>query len=125
MKSIKIRIFFWSIFSCIQTRKNSVFGHFSHSGTLGETLSSDMSSILKIAQSLPNLLLKWQTIMRIVHWVKSVRIQSYSGPHFPVFGLNAGKYDQNNSEYGHFSGSCGYSNTVEILKSLCFLNSFW
>ena len=26
------------------------------------------------------------------HCVKSVRIQSYSGPHFPVFGLNTEKY---------------------------------
>ena len=25
------------------------------------------------------------------HYVKSVRIQSYSGPHFPAFGVNAGK----------------------------------
>ena len=42
-------------------------------------------------------------------WVKSVRIQSYSGLHFHVFGLNMEKCgkmrenaDQNNSEYGHF-----------------------
>ena len=33
------------------------------------------------------------------HCVKSVRIRSYSGPHFPPFGLNM---DQNNSKYGHF-----------------------
>ena len=36
---------------------------------------------------------------RAEHCVKSVRIRSYSGPHFPAFGLNT---DQNNSEYGHF-----------------------
>ena len=30
-----------------------------------------------------------------VHCVKNVRIWSYSGPHFPAFGLN-------NSEYGYF-----------------------
>ena len=57
------------------------------------------------------------------HWVKSFRIQSYSGPHFScifldsdwlrrdtqhlsVFSPNAEKCeknaDQNNSEYGHF-----------------------
>ena len=50
-----------------------------------------------------------------VHYVKSIRIRSYSGPHFPAFGLNMEKYgeylsvfspnaencaDQNNSEYG-------------------------
>ena len=43
------------------------------------------------------------------HCVKNGRIWSYSGPHFPAFGLhsvrmreNAG---QNNSKYGHFSRS--------------------
>ena len=35
----------------------------------------------------------------INHCVKSVRIRSYSSPHFPAFGLNT---DQNNSEYGPF-----------------------
>ena len=49
------------------------------------------------------------------HCVKSVRIRSYSGPHFPAFGLNIRisphsvrmreNVDQNNSEYGHFSRS--------------------
>ena len=39
---------------------------------------------------------------RNVHFVKCVRIWSYSGPYFPAFGLNM---DQNNSEYGHFSRS--------------------
>ena len=34
--------------------------------------------------------------------VKSVGIWSFSGPHFPAFGLNT---DQKNSEYGHFSSS--------------------
>ena len=45
---------------------------------------------------------------RACHCVKSVRIRSYSGPHFPAFGLNT-QYsvrmrenaDQNNSEYRH------------------------
>ena len=36
------------------------------------------------------------------HCTKSVRIQSYSGPHFPALGMNT---DQNNSGYGHFSSS--------------------
>ena len=53
------------------------------------------------------------------HYVKSVHILSYSGPHFPAFGLNTDRYyvsiriqsdcwetaDQNNSEYRHFSRS--------------------
>ena len=34
----------------------------------------------------------WNIILR-----KSVRIWSYSGLHYPAFGLNA---EQNNSEYG-------------------------
>ena len=37
MKSVQIRSFFRSVFSCIRTRKNSVFGHFSSSG-LGSDL---------------------------------------------------------------------------------------
>ena len=33
VKSVQIRSYFWSIFSCIRTRNNSVFGHFSRSVT--------------------------------------------------------------------------------------------
>ena len=53
------------------------------------------------------------------HCMKSVRIRSYFGPHFPVFGLNRGispysvrmkeNADQNNSEYGHFLGSVNHT----------------
>ena len=32
MKRAQTRSFFWSVFSCIRARKNSVFGHFSRSG---------------------------------------------------------------------------------------------
>ena len=28
-----------------------------------------------------------------LHYVKSVRIQSYSSPHFPAFGLNTERYE--------------------------------
>ena len=54
----------------------------------------------------------WNTETGKYHCVKSVRIRSYSGLHFPAFGLKTGRYgvslrmretaDQNNSEYGHF-----------------------
>ena len=27
-----------------------------------------------------------------LHWAKSVQIRGFSGPYFPVFGLNMGKY---------------------------------
>ena len=39
----------------------------------------------------------------ILHCVKSVRIRSYSGPHFPVFGLNTKRYSVSlhiQSKYG-------------------------
>ena len=36
---------------------------------------------------------------KALHCMKSVGSRSYSGPHFPSFGLST---DQNNSEYGHF-----------------------
>ena len=72
--------------------------------------------------------------------VKNVRIQSYSGPHFPVFGLNTEilrispysvrkreNTDQNNSEYGHFLRSVPcrgiYSKTLPIfILILCLRN---
>ena len=44
--------------------------------------------------------LRFSLLIRKQHYVKSVRIRSYSGPYFPIFGLNT---DQNNSEYEHFS----------------------
>ena len=41
------------------------------------------------------------------HYVKTVRIRSYSGPSFPAFELNTvpirENMDQNNSEYGDLS----------------------
>ena len=33
VKSVQIRSYFWSVLSCIRTRNNSVFGHFSRSAT--------------------------------------------------------------------------------------------
>ena len=56
--------------------------------------------------------------------MKIVCIRSYSGPHFPAFGLNkvfspnAGKCGPEYSEYGHFlhSGKEG-SNTIYVLVS--------
>ena len=57
------------------------------------------------------------SILHPFHCVKSVRIQSYSGLHFPTIGPNTKRYsvslrtqsecekmrtDQNNSKYGHF-----------------------
>ena len=36
---------------------------------------------------------------KVLHCMKIVGIRSYSGPHFPSFGLST---DQNNSEYGPF-----------------------
>ena len=35
--------------------------------------------------------LKWSFLPNI-HCIKSVRIRSYSGPHFPAFGLNTERY---------------------------------
>ena len=41
--------------------------------------------------------------------VKSVRIRSYSGLYFPIFGLNTG---QNNSEYRHTLRSVYYDRII-------------
>ena len=42
------------------------------------------------------------------HCLKSVRIRSFSGPYFSVFGL---KMDQKNSEYGYFLSSVVFNNS--------------
>ena len=39
-----------------------------------------------------------------IHCVKSVRIRSYSGPHFPAFGLNTEKYSVNVSVFSSNAG---------------------
>ena len=39
VKSVQIWSFFWSVFSCIWTRKNSIFGHFSRSGSVNKTVN--------------------------------------------------------------------------------------
>ena len=50
--------------------------------------------------------------------MKNVCIQSYSGPYFPVFGLNT---DQNNSEYGHFLHSVDDDHCSLEVYYPCFL----
>ena len=47
-------------------------------------------------------ILKYLNLVILIHYVKSVHIRRFSGPHFPAFGLNT---DHRNSEYGHFSVS--------------------
>ena len=54
--------------------------------------------------------------------MKFVHIWSYSGLHFPAFGLYSvrmpGNVDQNKSEYGHFSRSDYFSKHEQIIKIL-------
>ena len=71
--------------------------------------------------------------------MESVRIQSFSGPYFPAFGLSMEIYrvnvriqsklgentDQKNSEYGHFLRSIGFQIPLDCLQvSLLTLNEF-
>ena len=65
------------------------------------------------------------------HCVKSLRILSFSGPHFPAFALNTeicrenliylvrmqGNKDQKNSKYRHFSRTEGLQNTSRFGSS--------
>ena len=62
-----------------------------------------------------------------LHGMKSVRIRSFSGPHFPAFGDTPylsvlvrmrENTDQKNSEYRHFSRSVSYSHASPIWRSL-------
>ena len=61
-----------------------------------------------------------------IHCVKSVRIRSYSGPHFPTFGQSISPYivqmwgdmGQNNSYYWHFLGSDSYLLTAIVIPDV-------
>ena len=70
-----------------------------------------------------------------LHCLKSVRIRSKSGPHFPAFGLSISPYsvrmrenaDQNNPEYRHFSSSAGcyqgyFKSETQILDKIMISN---
>ena len=56
--------------------------------------------------------------------VKSVRIRSYSGPHFPHLDWIRENADQNKSKYGHFLCSGGLTflrkNAILSKKSILF-----
>ena len=60
-----------------------------------------------------------------IHWVKSVRIRSFSGSYFPIFELNTERCsvrirkntDQKNSKHGHFLRSDSFSNLYITLIS--------
>ena len=43
---------------------------------------------------------KYEQNSNYYHCVNTVRIQSYSGPYFPSFGLNTERYSPNVGKYG-------------------------
>ena len=45
-------------------------------------------------------------------------MQSFSGPYFPAFGLNTGKYRPENSEYRHFSRRNNVHYSSKVLLTL-------
>ena len=75
--------------------------HYNHSVQFPKTFLKPNTK--PITQQTPKTIFKWlfQWLERgnkrssqrsIFHCVKSVRIRSYSGPHFPAFGLNTERY---------------------------------
>ena len=53
-------------------------------------------------------------VIKGTHYVKSVLIRSYSGPHFPTFGLNMERYGVKNS------AQCGKIRTRITLNTITF-----
>ena len=45
-------------------------------------------------------------IVVFIHCVKSVQIRSFSGPYFPVFEVNTGKYGQENLRIWKLLAQC-------------------
>ena len=108
VESVRIRSFFWSVSSCIQSefrkiqaRKKSGYGHFSGSAVLGQNLrfwirENTYFGIFYAAIRNTCVTTSKRTLR------KSVRIWSYSGPYFPAFELNRERY-----EYGLNAGKYG------------------
>ena len=100
MKSVQIRSYFWSVFSCIQTeyrkirtRNNSVFGHFSRTMSIASSAHSYIKhDIAKLTCRLNFELLSLQLRTRVVqnqlrffheHCVKYERIRVVTDQYFP------------------------------------------
>ena len=64
----------------------------SRSGHIFTKLLAVSESSIKIKVKLHMTLFVIFLTSAVIHCVKSVRIQSYSGPHFPAFGLNTERY---------------------------------
>ena len=126
VKSVQIRSVFWSVFPCIRTeygdllrkirtRKNSVFGHFSHSGILkscawkNSTAKSNhhllfiyLASTFTLRKKCPYLEFFQSVFSRIRTKYRDLRSK------FLYSVRMRENTDQKNSEYGHFlrSVSC-------------------
>ena len=74
----------------------------------------------------------WLKQSKKSYCVKSVRIWSYSGPHFPAFWLNTNLYsvrmrenvDQNNSDYGQQTCTARFTRSKEYKYKSLFLCTF-
>ena len=101
VKSVQIRIFFWSVFSYIRTEYNlRVQSKYKKIRTRKISVSVLFSRSVPVAKCKFRVQTKSETLP------KSVRIRSYCGPHFPWFGLNTGdtKYL---SIFSKNAGKCG------------------
>ena len=119
MKSVQIRSYFWSVFSCIQseyrkirTRNNSVFGHFSCSGQQAET-------VLKLYFHHRNFPENVQT--------KNAK-QLPAKQHFGLFfnqSLSLQRLKKRKFHFVfHFEVATGSSNTLNISTFATFFSSF-
>ena len=57
-------------------------------------------------------------LISVQHYVKSVRIRGYSGPHFPIFRLNTKRYGESH----RIQSECGnifLSKKIFLIKNEC------
>ena len=66
-------------------------GNVSNFGPSQKRDTGDRESIRKFYDK-HSLYSKWFSYWKVIHFVKSVRIPTFSGPHFPTFGLNTKRY---------------------------------
>ena len=96
VKSIQIRSFFWSVFSCVWTENGYLLHISPYSVRIQENTDQKKLHIWTFFGVVSE---KLRENLTQFHCMKSIRIRSYSGPHFPVFGLNTGKYGPEKTPY--------------------------
>ena len=109
VKSVQIQSFFWFVFSCIWAEYGGLLRKSSYSVRIQENTDQEKFHIWTLSTQCILCchrldFIRWKIgIYRISHtFITAWKVSKYgviSGPYFPVFGLNTGKYGPEKTPY--------------------------